>query len=92
MGQSIGRGELERRRLLAAGMVTVAGAEDGAAGELAVPFAASCSRGRGIRRPFFLSILFEALIGNRSAPGQVLQLVLGAAHFRRAERITDLNL
>jgi hypothetical protein len=32
MGQSIGRKELERRRLLAAGMVTVAGAEDGAAG------------------------------------------------------------
>ncbi|HKB74791.1 MAG TPA: hypothetical protein VKC82_11065 [Burkholderiales bacterium] len=86
MGQSIGRRELERRRLLAAGMVTVAGAEDGAAGLAQVKESV-------IRvRPFFLSILFEALIGNRSAPGQVLQLVLDAAHFGRAERITDLNL
>ena len=31
MGQSIGRRELERRRLLAAGIVTAAGAEDCAA-------------------------------------------------------------
>jgi len=65
MGQSIGRRELERRRLLAAGIVTAAGAEDCAADVFAWPEEGE-KTGQSLTRDGF-NVELARLLAERSA-------------------------